>query len=267
MRILLAAKHPPGGELRFGGVQSWISTVAAEFHSRGALVEIWGPELAWPSGSFDIAVCAHFAAIGAGQAISSVGRILWISHGVVQDEAPPRDGTVAFTSEEVRGHWRRAGEILRQPIDLEFWKPAADHRDALVFYSYRSESDLGLSNLARRIGLKFSWLRDVDQEQARAQMRRAAIVCASGRAALEAMASGAPVLIFDHRPYNGRRMAEPDLERARASNYSGRSGFDPDETQLISMVTGAMKRGSLTNYAREHHDVRNIVDRIIELCS
>lgn len=236
MKILLAAKHPPGGKLPFGGVQSWSLTMSDQFTKRGHSVTLWGPEWPLPAGRFDLGILANVKHTH--DAAESCDRVVTVSHGIIPDEAPCPFYPALGVSEEVQDCWGIGGKILRQPIDTEFWSPSAVDRDLLVLYSYRAPGDLGLAQVAQSLGLGFVWLKNVSPEQARDTLRRAAVVCATGRAALEAMACGAPTAIADHRPYNKKPLLERNLLSAMRTNYSGRGGFVPTGNNLRDHLDG-----------------------------
>src|SRR5690606_20373985 len=128
-------------------------------------------------------------------------RWLAVCHGIVPDEQPP-EGRVAYTSEGVKRHWGGSGPVIRQPLDLAFWTPHAAPKRRLLRYSPRGGLAY-LPDVSRELGLRYTHLRQASHEQARQAMRESACVLATGRAALEAMACGVPVLICDDRPYQG----------------------------------------------------------------
>ena len=265
MRVLFTAKHPPGGALRYGGVLSWIDTMAAEFRRLGHDCEVWGPELKQPEGRFDLGVIAN--ATSTDRAAQWCGRVIGVSHGVVPDEVPNPSIRTVFTSEEVRDHWGNGGPILRQPIDLDFWKPGdAPREKSLVFYSYRAPDDMGLDRTAAELGLDFVRLRNVTREAARDSMQRAAVVAASGRAAVEAMACGAAVMICDHRaPYQGA-LLDPDAFGAIERNYSGRGGIARPDNPVRAVAINSRSRvleNRTRPWAEKHHDVRKIAAELL----
>lgn len=263
VRALLAALHPPGGPLPFGGVQSWCETIAKAFQERGIETEFWGPKRRLPKTRFDYAIVANAAKTWQGGCLAE--RVVNVSHGVIPEERPHPNWRAAFTSEEVRKHWGRSGALLPQPIDLDFWTPDEGPRDGLLFYSYRSESDLGLAETAERLGLRFTHIRRAGCDNARDEMRRSAVVFASGRAALEAMATGAPTVICDHRDYNGGPLLEPDLEKAAQRNYSGRGGVDPASVDLVAIAEAAMLTQTPREYVEKNHDYRKVADKLLSL--
>lgn len=264
MRFLFAAKHPPAGGVAFGGVASWIVTIQKQLELRGHDCAAWGPSDAEPWDDFDIGVIANYRAVS--KAEKWCERVVNVSHGVVIDESPGGSANVVCTSEEVRDFWRCNGPILRQPIDLDFWRDEFADRFDLVFYSYRAKSALGFDHLAQRLGLNFVWLKDVDALAARDRLQKAKLVFASGRAALEALACGAPTIIADERDYNGGPLLCFDLEKAMARNYSGRGGTDPRDVDLDALAVQTMAFQKPRAYVEARHDARVIADELLALC-
>lgn len=261
MKILLAGKHPPGGSLPIGGVQSWIATVAAELGRLGHQPVVWGPE--WPlAGEFDAGVLANLS--DTRMAVAACGRVLRVSHGIIPAESATGAGW-AFTSEEVRDHWKGDGPILRQPLDLDFWSPGNGARTLLVRHSYWRGLDY-LPRLAQSVKLSFTHLHDATPEVVRDTLRKAAVVVATGRAACEAMACGAAVVIADDRQYQGP-LLDLNTTGAMARNYSGRGGAIPTPQTMLAAVVRAMEVGSLRSHAEAHHDARHVTARILECTS
>lgn len=255
MNVLIAAKHPPGGNLPIGGVQTWSATVGAELERLGHTVTFWGPE--WPlEGRFDLGILANVTHTRAAEA--ACRRVVRFSHGVIPDEA----GGPGFqaTSEEVRDRWGCDG-VIRQPLDLSFWTPGGAPRTLLVRHSYRKGLSY-LPKLAAAHGLGYAHLRGESPETVRHVLQRAAVVVATGRAACEAMACGAAVVIADDRPYQGP-LLDPDTTGAMARNYSGRGGIPATADAMRREIGVALRRGSLRAHAEQHHDVRRLTAEIL----
>lgn len=264
MRILFTALQPPGDRNRPGGVATWIGTLAAELARLGHHCEAWGPEQAAPSGRFDVGVISNAAATLT--AAKWCKRVVGVAHGVIEEERPSPFFECLYTSEEVRDRWRGAGPILRQPIDLEFWSPGdAPRKPALVFYSYRARDDLGLAKIAAGQGLAFRHISAATPEEARDAMREAAVVVASGRAIVEAMACGAGVVLFDDRNYQPP-LFDPDIAAAMAANYSGRGGrVRPGADVLARAVSAQIGAGAANReHAEQFHDVRRVAAQLLE---
>lgn len=261
MRILLAAKFMPTGPRPIGGVQSWVATVAAELQRLGHEVTLWQPGFPAVPGRFDIGILANWTHT-AGLA-DVCDRFLVVSHGIIEEERPPLNVPVAFTSEGVRDAWARKGPVLRQPIDLGFWTPAVPRRPVLVRYSYRGGLPW-LPMVAGRLGLQFVHLRGVSHDQSRTALREAACVVATGRAAVEAMACGVPVVICDHRSAYQGQLLDRDAVGAMVRNYSGRGGVLAGPEATEEAIRSAMAAGSLRRHVEQHHDARKVVSQLLE---
>lgn len=270
MKILLAGKYVPGSSREIGGVQSWVATVAAELRRLGHEVTLWCPEWPLPASRFDLGILANVGLTGA--AAARCDSVMAVSHGIIEPERPPErppEGMpVAFTSEGVRDHWGGTGPVIRQPIDLQFWSPGGDGSAGLVRYSYRGGLPW-LADVAATLGLPYVHLRGVTPEQARDVLRNAACVLASGRAAVEAMACGVPVVICDHRSAYQGPLLDRDTLGAMARNYSGRGGEEatPDAVHSASMsaaINETLVRGGLRRHVEQHHDVRKIVPQLLD---
>lgn len=256
MHVLLAAKHPHGSSLAVGGVQSWTREVAAEFRRLGHEVVFWGPEWRLPQAEFDLGVLANLPHTGAAEKLCR--RVVKVSHGVIPDEKGG-PGYLA-TSEEVQAKWGCAG-VIRQPLDLDFWSPGDEPRTLLTRHSYRQGLTF-LPGLAGPLGLRFAHLRHEAPERVRDTLRRSAVVVATGRAAVEAMACGAAVVIADDRKYQGP-LFDPDPVGAMTRNYSGRGGRPATRSELQLGIGRAIQRGCLRAHAERHHNVREIVRELL----
>lgn len=270
MRILMASKRAPGTPgRRDGGVQTWVSTVAAELRRVGHEVDVMPAAAAVSPGyglrkraPYDMGIFANSRYTAPLTAYCDASVL--VCHGIVDDEAPSQQFDVtAFTSEEVRDHWKGDGPIIRQPIDLDFWSPG-NCRDGKTLVRYANRGGLEwLGAVADKMGLQYQHLRNVSHEQAREAMRRAQCVLATGRAALEAAACGTPVVICDHRSsYQGPLAAPFGLSQAR-QNYSGRGGFAPCPESMRRMIEDAMPAEGWRQYVQTHHDVRNIAQQLL----
>lgn len=259
MRVLIASKRAPGTPgRRDGGVQTWVSTIAAELRRRGHLVDVTGAADVAPADQYDLGIFAN--AKHTQGLVRFCDRAVLVVHGIVEDERPlPGFGAVAFTSEGVKRHWGGAGPIVRQPIDLEFWSPDGRSRAGVLRYAARG----GLEWVAQAIS-GYSHIRTATHEAAREALRGAAVVLASGRCAVEAMACGAPVVICDERHYQGPLMGCGTLSSQMWENYSGRSGVVPTPDNLPQAIAHAQACNKFREHVERHHDVRRIVDQLLE---
>jgi hypothetical protein len=266
MRILLAAKHAPHGSRPIGGVQSWCRTVCNELARRGHEVETWGPEQPLPEGSFDVGIIANTS--DTGRVLNLCRERVVVSHGIISaentSEARLPGDRMVYTSEEVRDHWGGQGTVLRQPIDLTFWSPGPGPKKYLTRFSYRGGLRY-VSSLARELKLEYRHVRTLEDRAVRNILRLSACVLATGRAALEAMACGAPVVLCDHRSAYQGPLMDLAIHSAAKRNYSGRGGITPTVHTVREAIKYSIKYGSRRQHVEDNHNVVDIVDQILEL--
>jgi len=264
MRILIAAKHPPGGALKIGGVQSWCKTIGDELKVLGHSVTFWGPgELL--TGSFDFGIFANVA--DTYPVMQFCKKTVAVCHGIIEAEKPGHGDVQLFTSEEVREYWKGVGNIINQPIDMNFWSPADAQKIFVTRFSYRKGLNF-VPSVASVLNLKYIHVRNSSPREVRDILRQSAVVLATGRAALEAMAVGCPVVVADHRrAYQPALMHTGDMESARLENYSGRGGTEPNMINVLKACRDAIKTGSLRAYVEQHHDVRTITKQLLAAVS
>ena len=259
MRVLLAARYTVR-QVQMGGVQSWIESVTAPMRAQGHEVVTWGRGEATPSERFELGILAHWCETGHLAAICD--RTVCVSHGPIEPERPGPADRVVFTSEGVRDHWNGEGDIVRQPIDLEFWSPAPARRVYLTRHSYRNGL-VFVPRLASDLNLKFKHVSRASYRQVREALRESAVVLATGRAALEAMACDVPVVICDHRHQYQDALLDPDTRGAMTRNYSGRGGVTPTIENVRAAACEAMKVGGLRAHVRQHHDAAQIAAQLL----
>ncbi len=261
--FLIAAKRMPGGLCPIGGVQTWSETVSAELRRLGHRTTFWGPEAQLPPGVFDFGIIANAPYTEA--AFGACRSVLNVCHGIIRCEMPRDGARHAFTSEGVRQHWGGSGPVIRQPIDLAAWKlPKTRPKPSLIVRYSRQKGLPFLPDLAKSMGYGFAHGRGWSHTVARRMMGQAACVIASGRAAVEAMATGVPVLIADHRAkYQGPLMSfAPQMQLME--NYSGRGGVEATREAVADGIERAIASGSLRTHVEMHHDVRCVVHSILE---
>lgn len=265
MKILVASKRRPNKPgRRDGGVQTWIATVTAELRSRGHRVTVSDKDDK-PSGTYEVGIFANAAYTG--RMKGPCERTTLVCHGIVPDEAPA-DGfdRVLYSSEEVRAHWGGSGDIVRQPVDLRFWRPNDRARGYLTRFANRGGLEM-LPAVAARHGLEFVHARGLAAGEACKALWASDCVVATGRCAVEAMACGVPVVLADERHYQGPLLHTGGVTEWMVTNYSGRDGIMPNETNLTNAVYQAIERGSLREHAEQFHDVVRVADQLLEIAN
>lgn len=179
---------------------------------------------------------------------------VFVAHGAYRDEAMPPQlpaaavATVAL-NDRVAGRVRAlAADVpvirLRQPIDVELFRPrgrpSATPRQALLFGNYLTGAarDRVIAAL-ERAGMEASqlgWHGRSDAHPERA-LAGADVVVGYGRCALEAMASGRPTYVLDHRGGDGWVTSE-SYPRLEANGFAGTA---TDESLDVDALTAAFR--------------------------
>lgn len=271
MRILLAARQTSVGPRPVGGVQTWIDTVAAELIRLGNRVKIWQPGVG-SRGRFDLGIFAHLD--DTREMLDRCDEAIAISHGIVEPERPRPDlvDRTFYVSEEVLRYWggdEAIDPIVRQPIDLRFWCPSdgVPVRDVVTRFSYRRPEFVG-PRAAARVGHEYVHLRGGSNEQIRDALRSSRVVMATGRAAIETMACGTPVVFYDHRAeYMPPTLSTDDVAVQMAHSYSGRgpgSIAGPGVASLVRAMQAAVDVAGLErDWVKTNHDSRAVVEGLL----
>lgn len=259
MRVLLTGKFTHLGSRPIGGLQSWIKTIGAELERRGHEVDYKEPhEL--DGTKYDLGIFANIKLTG--KAVQHCKRSVLVSHGIIHAEKPDYScDRLMFVSEGVRDHWEMDGEIIRQPIDLDFWKAQRLIKNKLTRYSYR-QGNMHCKKVSEALDLPFYHAKDMTHEQARDVINSSCLVFATGRAALESMACDVPTVIYDHRDAYQPPLMGQNLLSEMKNSYSGRSGFTPTAEKVIAQCKFALDQNRWREWVANHHDVRKIVDQL-----
>ena len=261
MNILLAALFAANSKRRrVGGVQSWTATIAREFRRIGHDVTLWCPEYAPPAGPFDFGIIANWTRTG--HAAPVCKHTINVCHGIIPAEQPKGGAVTVFTSEGVKRHWGGSGPIIRQPIDLDFWTPGRGP-GGLVRFSYYGGLEW-LEDVAAELRVDYHHIKTATPDVALQAMRGALCVLATGRASLEAMACGAPVVILDDRPYQGPLLSYSP-QNQMTQNYSGRCGATPTPETVRDAIDDAIANGNLRPHVERFHDSKRIAGELLGL--
>ena len=260
MKILIAGKFVPSGHNKIGGLQSWIKTVENELYRLGHTVQLWQPDMIL-KGDFDLGIISNIDLTR--KAIKHCRKTILVSHGIIEAEKPYYlCDKLLFVSEGVRNHWDMDGEIIRQPIDLDFWSPRQNKTNLVSRYSYRT-GNTHCEPIATTLNREYCHINGVTHEQARKIICNSLVVFATGRAALESMACGVPTVIYDHRQAYQPPLMGLDLDLEMQNSYSGRSGTTPTFKQVLSATDKAVNKNNWRDWVVANHDVKKIVKELI----
>ena len=261
MKILITGKFSPFGNRPIGGLQSWILTVHNELVKRGFDVDVKEPhEL--DSSKYDLGIFSNIELTR--NAVEHCKESVLISHGIIDAEKPDNScDRLMFVSEGVRDHWKMDGDIIRQPIDLEFWKPNNNIVPSMVNrFSYRN-GNTHCFQTSVELNRTYGHIQNHNAKNCRHFLWRSLVVFATGRAALEAMACGVPTVIYDHREAYQPALMGENLNDEMKNSYSGRSGYTPSAEQVLAKTKEAIKQTNWREWVAKHHDVKQIVSQLL----
>lgn len=224
-RILVTARYVSGVDvLTEGGSGRFMRCVADTLRELGHDVVATTDPQEVAEEKFDLIICSHKEKFEAVK--NNPAPKLFISHGLISDEAPPVDANLCVSvSEEVQKHNRLLGvesRVIGQPVRLN-WQTSVGPslRKILVIRRYPVERD-PFAFLARKYDLRYS----DPSLPIEPQIEWADLCITIGRGALEAMAQGRLVLVADNRGYIGEiGDGYVDVNNVRAisrCNFSGR---------------------------------------------
>jgi len=179
----------------------------------------------------------------------------FIIHGVITEPCHGADKYFAISEELQQKFAEYNPQILRNPVDSEFFKLKTNRRKVprIGIYSKPGEKIIG-----------HDFIR-VDHDLAE-QLSSYDLIITKGRGAIEAMSLGIPVISYGWREYESEPMGAgyitPDnFEQARVTNFTGR-GFDKifinDEIARYNPLDGEVLRKLVKD-----HDVSKVVRQLL----
>jgi len=224
-RILITARYVSGTDvLTEGGSGRFMKCVVDTLRELGHEVTATTEPETVAGDRFDLIICSHREKFD--RIRHNLAPRIFISHGVIPDEAPPTDADLCISiSEEIQKRNRDLGvpsRVIRQPVKLR-WKTSINDslQNILVIRRYLVETD-PFAFLAKKYALRYSDPSLPIEDQ----IEWADLCITIGRGALEAMAQGRLVLVADNRGYIGEiGDGYVDVNNVRAisrCNFSGR---------------------------------------------
>ena len=288
MRILLTNNHLN----TYGGTETWTLTVYNKLKQLGHEVDVF----TFQSGGgvsdmitdwhdphskkeYDLALVNHQSCLMYVKQNVTVKYIKFISHGTVPFLEQPILGANEYISisTEVQTHLQKKGfksKVIHNPIDLDVYKPtkplSRSPRSAFVLCQNQTAQMnvdyLGYitkktpSSRALRVSLAGDGYNDSD------------VVVGLGRSAMEGLACGRPVIVYDNRHYNYKGsydgvITKNNIEVLLTKNFSGRVFNRVFEPILVKEEFEKLYVNNTEYYralAEEYFDASKIVVKLIE---
>ncbi len=264
-----------------GGTQAWIKTmwdVLSEDHAVALFVHS-GRLPGWaqpfdPEAQYDVALINHFPAFRA-LSNASIGVRIVTSHGVIPAEEWPSWGADAYVSvsESVSRHIPFTSEIIRNPLDLERFRPrslVSSSVSRVAFVSNRQGDARSIVDEAACL-LPEVEFRVVGGETAVDDVEDvydwADLVIGIARTAVEALACGRDVIAFDYCGFHGR-VTKENLAYMYDVNFGGHAqGRWPSAQELANEIAAFNPDARLAEIIRSNHDPRRIAEAYIDLAN
>ena len=271
MRILLA-NHDLA---QLGGTQTWLNEMfrALHMHDVEVFCAVGGfmePDCKvhigrMPPDDFDLLIINQNLPMRALSRLS--GYKIYTQHGPTHaaEFYPGGADSVVAVSEEVKAVLLRRGyssRVIRNGINLERFYPGPQEYDVLNLCKGTRGSEM-VSRACENMGLSCvtvhyqnSPLNDVAQ-----LMRKSDIVVSYGRGALEGLACGKKVLVFDARGKEAPRadgwVTQETVDELATHNFSGRTrNMEFDQTDLEAALSGPAP-SSGREWAEENVDIHS----------
>jgi len=293
--------------MEIGGTQTWTKTVAEELVSNGHSVtfvsgrigDYYNKELALLGPaikgtrdvhSFDFAIVNHPIAFG--YLFRTDLFCMSVTHGPTHKLETPILGAGKYfcVSEEIRDTYKDIFdmEVIRQPVDVDMFQPNwAEWSTEIPLVNTDSEMPRVFINCKNKMAMEmameacatagFSYdamhYKESPVYDPVEKMQKCNIAITSGRGAVEAMAMGMGVIVFnarrDRRGYvlgiNADGWITPENVKNLASvNYSGRFKSDDwDVDQIRNALTQWQSKRVMRKWVENNHNAHDIVDRFV----
>ena len=233
-----------------------------------------------PEGAFDLILCNHCTCLPHCHRLK--GYTIFTGHGPGHQLEQPTKGADRYVavSAETRSRHLMLGydsALISNGVDLEEFKPFDPRNVTPVVLSLAKHqaANAMMAEAARNQGFEFRsfhymekpiW--DVDEE-----MKQADIVVGCGRTAIEALACGKQVLVFDCRnpfeiPMADGWIREGNVDRLRMFNFSCRANAYHVTTEDLEKMLYNYRNLEpywQRSWAEEHADIRKKADDYLDM--
>ena len=232
---------------KIGGTETFTFTLIEALKSLGHHVEYFTlkkgfvstkieEELEVPfmnSSKYDLILANHKSTVNK---VFHLGYVIQTCHGVFPEVEQPSKYSDAFVSisKEVQSHLTSLGicsRLIHNSLNLKRFYPripVCDKLTSVLSLSQSKDLNRKLEKICKNRGLKFASINKFSQQlwDMEDYYNQHDLIIGLGRSAYEAMASGRPVFVFDHRPYYDNvgdgYVTTTNFKELLECNFSGR---------------------------------------------
>jgi len=269
-----------------GGTQTWVETMARELGKRHT-VEIFSPrdgkfradrlaDFSPPTRKeYNLCLINHSSKLSNG---SPRGFRVFTSHGPAHnlEMLVPGADAYACVSEEIQRMYPHFSPVvMRQPLDLERFRPEGEGQGILILTKNAEAKDL-CREACEIAGLKYDFAHYQDRPvyEVEEMINRASAVISSGRGIVEAMACNRPAFVLARRRTSTDWEVHADgwvtpqnAEEIMRVNYSGRSTRTPVTAVELAEMLKAQPPAWGREWAEVHHNVKDVAARYVSLAA
>jgi len=254
------------------GSENYARALAGALRGLGHTVDLWAPGDNPPTGRYDLALTSQRTVEAAKD---WADYTIHTVHGTVVPDEKPFAGADRYVgvSSEVAGKY--GCPVIRQGVDLSVFRnvrPPSTEPMLIGYVSDYSEPPEGLLDAAEACG---SLVKHITGEDDMPSMYNAVdLVVGVGRTAIEAMACGRPVIVYDNRHYQGPMgdgylgTKEDYAAKVMGRNYSGRTARINPTTETWARWIDKYRWGYdnwYRSWVADHHDIRKTAAEYLSL--
>ncbi len=285
LKILIACNHLAN----YAGSETFNYTLAKVLSSKGHNVDVFTLNTGMvsedlgelmvekPADKYDLIIISHNPVVTALKEVK--GFKVLVCHGVyprLEQPVPGADAYVAI-SEEVQTHLKSLNYesiVIRNPIDLKRFNleiPVVNEKLKKVLCLAKNETAINITKKAcENLGVEFEHVTGIyDIENV---INNADIVVTLGRGAMEAMACGRQVIVYDTRQYTEHKTSDGivtkrNISKIIKSNLSGRAYKYKMTVENMERLLKKYDRNQsieMVEIAKEYFDADKIIDQYLD---
>ena len=291
-KILIGCNHLN----KFGGSETYTFTLAQELSKQGFEVDVFTRQ----TGTVSDKISGFAKIINLKQLVKNEYSLALISHNTIfvadikaktkvhichgifpfMEQASFRSDVVVCISKEVQDHSKLKGfdcKLIHNLIDTERFKstrPISRKLTSILSLCQGEEANEILSDICKELNINFTAFNKFDKAvwEIENEINKADLVVSLGRGAMESMACGRSVLVFDSRKYTGNYsdglLLQNNFKDLLEHNFSGRKfkykgtkEFIKNQLLKYNSEQGAINR----QLAVKNFSAKNIAKQLLNL--